>query len=214
MAASPLRPDQIQHILKLYKVYIRKGRTQANACEEIGNLYGRSPHTIRALVDRITADTTDIAKDYIKSNALRLAMRVVREGSVAQAMDILERPNIGVLAPKKQVDQGSRGFFLTVSADSCGAVKVGAAIIDSPEVPQLEAGEEAGDDQIWQQAQQSIEEKGFEVIDVEPVNPEELDSLGRRSGPKVYKDRGMGKSPAYKAAVERAQKRLTDAKQV
>lgn len=212
---SPLRPEQIQHIVKLFKIYIRKGRTKENACEEIGNLYGRSAYTIKELVTRITADTTDIARDYIKSNALRLAMRVVRDGSVAQAMDILERSNVGVLAPKKQVESGSRGFFLTVSADSCGAVKVGAAIIDTPDPAQLEAANESReDDVIWQQSQQAVEEKGFKVIDVEPVNPEELDVTGRRSGPKVYKDRGMGKSPAYRAAVERAQKRLADAKEV
>jgi hypothetical protein len=107
----PLRPDQIQHILKLYKVYLRKGYTSEQACAEIGELYQRSPSIIQRLASRILADTTGVAQQYFKANALKLAMRVVRDGSVQQSMDVLERSNVGVLAPKKATAEGSRGIL-------------------------------------------------------------------------------------------------------
>lgn len=223
-----LRPDQIQHILKLCRVYLRKGYTMEDACAEIAQLYDRSPATIRGLVYRLTADTTGVATAFIKSNALKLTMRVVREASVQQAMDILERPNIGVLAPKKQAAEGARGFFLTVQADSCGAVKATAGMIESGTPPEEKVSD---DDLLFQEAQASLAPglpaspgeglPGFSIIDLIPE--EEKDSLGRRSYAKTPEGRAAlakprhpvapGHSKAYKEAVEKAKQRLAAAKE-
>lgn len=220
-----LRPAQLQHILKLYKVYLRKGYTAEYAFKEIGALYERTPDTIKNLVYRLTADTTDAAQSFIKSKALQMAMKVVREGSVAQHMDILERPNIGVLAPKKQAAEGARGFFLTVSADSCGAVKATAGMIEAGSPPPEE--KVTDDDLLFSDAQATLAPglpespgeglSGFSIIDIIPE--EEKDSLGRRSYNKtaegraeLAQPRGPGRSKKYQEALERARKRLEAAK--
>lgn len=151
-----LRPDQIQGILRLYKIYLRKGKSVKQACEELGFLYDRSPSYIQTLCARLLADTSDVAQQYIRSNALRLAMRVVRDGNVQQSMDILERSNVGVLAPKKGSGDGSgsRGFFLTVSSDSCGAMKATAGYIEKGESDATPGSEISGeDDQLWEESQ-------------------------------------------------------------
>lgn len=248
---APFRPDQLQHILKLFKAYLRRGYTQKQAHEEIAQLYGRHPNSIKVICSRLLADTTDVARSYFKSNALKMAMKVVREGSVAQHMDILERPNIGVLAPKKQADGGSRGFFLTVTADSCGAVKVGAAMIEGE--AHADSGSEipGEDDQLWEESQARLrgesggggEEpengedahprgipagpdtplQGFSILDGHAEDPSLKDVNGHFSFAKAHPEkmaeyartpRGPGRSPTYLAAVERARKRLEDAKKV
>lgn len=226
-----LSPSQLQHILKLYKVYLRKGYTAEHAFKEIGQLYDRSEATIRNLVYRLTADTTGVAQSYIKSNALKMAMKVVREGSVAQHMDILERPNIGVLAPKKQSSEGSRGFFLTVQADSCGAVKASVGMIEGGAAP-LQEEKASDDDLLFQDAQETLAgglptglgEGSQPVVDLIPED--EKDRLGRWSYAKSAEGRaamsefaarregprGPGQSKAYKEAVEKARKRIEAAK--
>jgi hypothetical protein len=232
-APFSLRPDQISHILKLYKRLAHKGYTLGEACRQIAPLYDRHVDTIINLVRRLTSDTTEVAGHYMKSNALRLAMRVVRDANVQQSMDILERPNMGVLAPKKAAGEGSRGFFLTVSADSCGAVKASVGMIEGGPnaIQEPEAGasglrgllgtgdEGEGEDlglgdgpSLPAEARQEVQGgegvPGFSVLD---DNPEvKRDSLGR---PYTRgKERGFGKSKRYQVALERAKQRIEAAK--
>lgn len=101
------------------------------ACAQIAGDYGRTKDVIYALVRRFVP-SVDAADAYLKSNALRLAMRVVRKADVDQAIDVLSRSNIGVLAPKQEAGGNAGGFFLSVTADTCGAVKVTAGMVQQP----------------------------------------------------------------------------------
>lgn len=106
------------------------------ACEVVAQEMGREPSAIYAAWKRLSP-TVDIAEVYLRSQAFKLATRVVREANVDQAIDILSRKNVGVLAPKTEEGSGQGGFFLSVQADSCGAVKIAGG-----HVPQLPVANE------------------------------------------------------------------------
>lgn len=93
------------------------------ACDKIGVESSRSTGTIWAIVKRMTP-TVDVAQDYFRANAFRMAHKIVKEGSPQLLVDVLSRPNVGALDPIKQESGGGGGFFLSVQADSCGAVTV------------------------------------------------------------------------------------------
>jgi hypothetical protein len=116
------RVDEIADILSKFKVYTKEMQMGVyESCAKIAEEYGRTQETIYGLVRRFNP-STDAAEALIKANALRLAVRVVRKANVDQAIDILSRPNMGVLQPTQQAGSGGGGFFLSVQADSCGAV--------------------------------------------------------------------------------------------
>lgn len=121
-------PDMAE-MLARYKALKRDGIGVMEACEAVGLEFGRETPTIYALIRRM-APTTDIAEDYLKAQALRLAVRVVRKANASEAMEILSRKNVGVLAPKTEESGAPGGFFLSVQSDSCGAVKIG--VTNSP----------------------------------------------------------------------------------
>ena len=124
MNAKRLTPAEMMELFNLYKEMRKSGIGPLEACTELAPKFNRQPETLYHLCRRLT-ESTDIAQQYIKANALRLATRVVRDADVAQSIDILSRPNINVLAPKQEAESsGGRGFFLSVQADSCGAVNI------------------------------------------------------------------------------------------
>lgn len=69
--------------------------------------------------------TAGLAKHYLRSNALRLAKRVVEEANVEEAVDILSRPNIGVLdAPVKGAGQSTTSILTSIHPTHLGGVQV------------------------------------------------------------------------------------------
>lgn len=121
------RVDEIGDILSRFKALTTvQNRGVMESCELIAKDYGRSTDVIYALIKRFRP-TVDGAEMYMRSQALRLAMRTVRKANVSEAIDILQRSNIGVLAPKQESSGGTGGFFLSVQADTCGAVKIGVS---------------------------------------------------------------------------------------
>lgn len=81
--------------------------------------------------------TAKLATRKIQAKSSAIVETVLKEASPGELIDLLSRPNIGVLEPMRQGNQGS-GFIVSVSADSCGGVKVGVASGDM--VPQLPEG--------------------------------------------------------------------------
>lgn len=144
-----------------------------------------------ARVWRMMQPTTGLATDFLKARAFRLARKVVRDASVDQALDILSRPNIGVLDPIKKQEGGPGGFFISVTADSCGAVNVGIAGGSMPEFPALQPQLTEGEGAILE----------GEYEEEEPPAP-----------PPPVKERGVGQNKGYLAAVEAARKRLEEKK--
>ena len=69
--------------------------------------------------------TTTLAAHYLKAKALQLAERIVAEANVEEAIDVLSRPNIGVLEPlPKGQSQPPIRIFTSIDISSLGGVNV------------------------------------------------------------------------------------------
>lgn len=165
------------------------------SCEAVALEFGRDKTTIYNVMRRFEP-TNEVAEAYLKAQALRLAVRVVREANPEQAIDILSRKNMGVIAPKAEEGAGGGGFFLSVQADSCGAVKIGVAT-QAPMFQQEGQTEDADREAGGRLLEEST------VIDAEPES--------------VYKPRPKQGhiqttlSDRHKATIEAAQARVKKA---
>lgn len=131
ISKSPrIRERELAEIMARYKRLRRLGWQIMDACHHIGDKMGIPGDTVYRITRRL-APTTDLAADILKANAAKMAVKVVKKGNVDQMLDVLTRSNIGVLAPEKHVS-GPSGpqFFIGVSADSLGAVKVGVQVVN------------------------------------------------------------------------------------
>lgn len=135
----PITPDELQHILDLFNDSRKKGRTLMDSYRAVGAIIGKPPVMVAKLVQRMRP-TTDLARMYFRAKAYKMAKKVVAKANVSEIVDVLSRPNIGVLDAVKKVEGGNGGFFLTVNADSCGAVKVGVLQPTTQEPMQLDSG--------------------------------------------------------------------------
>jgi hypothetical protein len=147
---------------------------------------------------RMFQPTTGLAVDYIRARAFKLARKVVKDASVSEAMDILSRPNIGVLEPIKKQESGHvGGFIMSVQSDSLGAVSVGVAFGQQPQTLQLPAGQ-IEDDGASAPSDSYIETA---VVESKPVDP-----MAR------HRPRAPGKSKAFEEALAAAQIRIAKRK--
>lgn len=121
---TPISAFEVQEIMARFNGHRKQGKPIMESCELVAKYTGRPVETIWAVIRRLRP-TTGIASDYIRAQAFKLAHRVVAQASVEQAIDILSRPNIGVIDPIKKGESGSGGFYLSVQTGSCGAVKMG-----------------------------------------------------------------------------------------
>lgn len=127
-----------------FKVLVKGGMPLMKAYEQLGEEFGKPPSTIRLLMQRFRP-RTDLARAFLKASALRMAKKIVTHGDPGHMIDVLSRSNIGVLAPKTEGGQGGGGFFLSVQAESCGAVKVG--VMQAQPLPQLESSDNPFEEQ-------------------------------------------------------------------
>lgn len=118
-----IRAVELDEILGLWEQLKKQDTPPMIAYKAIGEELGRDPAVIAGVIRRLRP-TADSAKIYIKSKALKLAMKMVRDAKVPEIMDILSRPSIGVLDPPARNEGGGGGFFLSVTAETCGAVKI------------------------------------------------------------------------------------------
>lgn len=123
--------DELAEIMGLYEQGLKAGYSKLALYETIGAQVGRSPGVISAVCRRLRP-TVNLAQVKLKAAAARLVDRVIAKANVEEAMDLLSRPNIGVLEPMKGNQAGEGGFFMSVSADSCGAVKIGVQMGNAP----------------------------------------------------------------------------------
>ena len=138
-SGQPIPNSDVEHILSLFTDLRKRGMAIMDCYTRIGQLMDRDPKVIGTVVNRYRP-TTDTAKMYFRARALKMAQRIVRKGSPSELMDVLSRPSIGVLdSAKGNGDSGGGNFFISVNADTCGAVKVGVAGVAN--APQLESGE-------------------------------------------------------------------------
>lgn len=112
----PYRDDMEREIIVKQ---IRKGAPD----EDIAAMTGWSNEEVRE-VRRVFFPTASLAADYLRASSLRLAMRVVEEANVEEAVDILSRPNIGVLEPARKADAGPKFAFMTnITTHTLGSVQ-------------------------------------------------------------------------------------------
>lgn len=88
---------------------------------------GRNRKTIDRFIHSMT-DSTPLATAMIKASAHHLVKRVLDKADVNQALDILSRPNIGVLKPINRQADGPQ-IMISVNQESLGGVQqVGVGI--------------------------------------------------------------------------------------
>lgn len=95
----------------------REGLNQS----EIAAKLERTPGCISRFFKRFFG-TTELAEQFIKASSLKMAQKMVKHATVQETIEILSRPNIGVLAPAKQVAQGHQ-FIVSFGQDSIGGVE-------------------------------------------------------------------------------------------
>lgn len=87
--------------------------------------------------------TTGLAQHYLRANALTLAKRIVLEANVEEAVDILSRPNLGVLRPHEKPGAVAPTQVLTsVRPEHLGGVQVAVMVGHPPSTPEREPLEE------------------------------------------------------------------------
>lgn len=109
---------------------------QRMTIHDIGVAVGRKHHTILKFIRSMT-DTTEIAQRMVRARSLELTQRVLDKADVSQAIDILSRPNVGVLKPLNKNVDGPQ-IHISVNTESIGAVSIG-----SPSTPLTLPGDSA-----------------------------------------------------------------------
>lgn len=144
----PIQAGEIEQILTTWIEGRKRGMTVKRACEHAAMLVKgpdgehHSWKVIHQLVQRYRP-STKLARMYFQSRALKMARRVVEKGTTSELIDVLSRPNMGVLDPRQAQEQsGSGPLFLAISADSCGAVKAVAGHGLGPALPAPAASEQ------------------------------------------------------------------------
>lgn len=135
----PIPDHQKQEILVRFDTLRRQGRGIQESYKIIGEEVNRNYKVIGELINRMRP-TAGAARMYLRSKLLRLTRRLVEEAKAPEIIEILSRPGIGVLDPPAKTQADSGGFFLSVEANTCGAVKVGVAMQQTlPEAQSEEA---------------------------------------------------------------------------
>lgn len=154
------------------------------ACDLVGADMEMPGKSVWSIIQRFKP-TTDLGKMYMKAKAYRMTKRLVKEAKAGELIDILSRPGMGVIEPAVKNEGGAGGFFLSVAADSCGAVKVGVATGSF-------------------QPQKAHEMEGFD-----PYRPQTTDKEGYRGQKSIGPVR---ERETAKSAIERAREKLAAAR--
>lgn len=142
--------EELAEIWGYYRHYRAQGKSIRESCALTGAKLGRTVDSVYWHTKKLR-NTTALATDILKAGAAGLAQRIIEKANVDQAIEVLTRSNIGVLAPKSAGEGGGGGgIFINVQAENLGAVKVGVLQgAPAPTAPlemaegDLETGEEA-----------------------------------------------------------------------
>lgn len=98
----------------------KQGVSGAKIAEQIG----RDDSTVNKFLSKMQ-DSRELATAILRAGSATLAERVVKKANVAEALDVLSRPDIGVVAPA--VNKGTLGpggplVQVSVAVASCAAV--------------------------------------------------------------------------------------------
>lgn len=206
-AGNTLPAEELAELWGYYRYYRSQNKSINESCALTGLKLGKSPSAIYAHTKKLR-NTTALAGDILKSGAADLARRIIEKANVEQAIEVLTRSNIGVLAPKSAGEGGGGGgIFINVQAENLGAVKVGV-LQGQPATPLLDPAPET-----------DLElEHSVSTYTPEPApTPEILTSLGapvaeltRTTAERDYFTRPL--SPRQQEAIERHKRKLLKAR--
>lgn len=111
--SRPMDFEEKEMVLRMYS-------DERLTIAEIARRTGRKHGTISKFLHSMSP-TAYLAQSFLKANAMTLAKRVVEKADVNQAIDILSRPNIGVLKPMQKGADAPQ-IHISVNTDSIGAV--------------------------------------------------------------------------------------------
>jgi len=122
---------------------IERGRMPSQVVRLVAKRYGKHEGSIWKLLSKYRRPTTKAATWYLRTQAFAMAQNIVEKGSPADHIDVLSRPNIGVLEPIKKVGgEGGSGLFISVQVGSCGGVaSVGPSILSARAPQEITDGE-------------------------------------------------------------------------
>lgn len=123
--AQRIDEEEQEYILGLYEQSIKNGHGLLATYGYIARATGHHERTIQGVMRKLLP-TTKLATAKLRAASSKLVDRLIAKAEVPDILDILSRPNIGVLAPaSKGGSDGPTGIFVSVNAESCGAVKLG-----------------------------------------------------------------------------------------
>lgn len=136
-----LSDEETEHIVR----WLKLGKTTP----EIAAVSGRTEEQI-ADIRAAFFPTVGLAKAYLRSNALRLAKRVVEEANVDEALSVLTRGNIGVLDPLVKGGQagGPTAILTSINTSHLGGVQV-AVMTGTPGAQEALPDGSGDDDERW-----------------------------------------------------------------
>lgn len=185
--AKPIAPETLQFILDRFDYHRKAGRGISESYRLVALETNYAECTIGQIVNRMRP-TVGAARLYLRSKALRMARRLVKEAKAPELLDILSRPSMGVIDPAAKSEGGGGGFFLSVQAQDCGAVKIGVATGQSM-LPSAPVAEEF--DPFSPQSEEERSEKPNEA-------------------PEAPEPRFLGRSQATQDAIAAARIRLAN----
>lgn len=104
------------------KAVIIQALNEGKDPSKIAEVLGRNVSTVQKFRASMV-DTTGLAKAIFRSSAASLADRVVKKASVREALDVLSRPDIGVIAPALTSNSGGNSSFgVSVAVSTLGTV--------------------------------------------------------------------------------------------
>lgn len=143
------------HIIEAYETAQRKGMGEWDRCKYAANEVGVKAQFVQDTM-RTLRSTVKLAKMKLLAKSAKMVEKILDKGTPTDFIDILSRPNVGVLEPRASGSQGHGGFILSVAMDSLGGVRATAGLLpeappDVAEIPPIDnvpISEEVSDGQI------------------------------------------------------------------
>lgn len=130
----------IAEIVTEFEKAKKRGLTDQQAYSEAAERVGVMPADVRHHVTALRS-TVALARMKIRAKASVMVDRIVEKAPTSELIDILSRPNVGVLDPAQKGAQGGGGFILSVGLDSLGGVRATAAMLPDVPVAALPSGD-------------------------------------------------------------------------
>lgn len=124
----------IAEIVERFEAVKKLGHTDSQSYNVVAREMGIDAASVRHHVKALRS-TVQLAKRKLLSKASAMVDRIVEKAPTSELIDILSRPNIGVLEPAQKNNNSGGGFFLSVEVGSLGGVRATAAMLPDAQVP-------------------------------------------------------------------------------